>query len=248
MTIFLVKALISIVFVVSALVGAFTMFEILGRSEKRLDTDRLKKAHRVNGILFFIVFLVLAGLGMAYIARTGSELSPRATFHVMLAHAVLFLFLLKLAIVKAYRQFYGKVAAMGITIAILAMGTVASSTGYYILSGGLFAKGRPMVAASSGTTPGTPGPDLGTHPSGIRKGKELFESMCLSCHDINSDSATGSPGFRGIMKRKTLPSSGRPVTAENISIQLKTPYRSMPAYPNLTGEETKDLIAYMKEL
>ncbi len=248
MTIFLVKTIISIVFTASALFGAFTMLEILGRSEKRFDTGRLKKAHRVNGILFFIVFLILAGLGMVYIARTGTELSPRATFHVMLAHAVLFLFLLKLVIVKVYRQFYSKAAAMGMTITILALGTAASSTGYYVLSGGLAAKGRPVVAASSGTTPGAPIHGRKTHTPDIGKGRELFESRCLSCHDITSDSATGSPGLRGIMKRKTLPSSGRPVTAENISAQLRTPYRSMPAFPNLTREETEDIIAYMKEL
>lgn len=247
MTIFMVKTLISIVFLVLALFGACTMFEALGRSEKRFDTDRLKKAHRINGILFFAVFLVLAGLGMAYIARTGAELSPRAIFHVMLAHSVLFLFLLKLAIVKAYRQFYGKVAAIGITVVLLALGTVASSTGYYILSGGLTPKSpRPGTDASG--TPETSKQDLSADIVSVQKGKDLYGSKCLSCHDIDSASATGSPGLKGVMKLKALPSSGRPSTADNIALQLKKPYKKMPAFPDLTEEEVANLVAYMKTL
>ncbi len=247
MTIFMVKTLISILFLVLALIAVFTMFEALGRNEKRFDTDKLKKVHRVNGIFFFIVFLVLAGIGMTYIARTGVELSSRATFHVMLAHGVLFFFLFKLAVIKFYRQFYGKVVTIGIVIAFLALGTVASSTGYYILSGGLSSKNL-SVAADTQKTPGAASSALRTVTTSIRKGKELFGSKCLSCHDISSDPAAGSLGFKGIMKRRALPSSGRPATAENITLQLKKPYKKMPAFPDLTQEEVEDLIAYMKVL
>ena len=232
----------------AVLVGAFTMFEVLGRSDRRFDTDRLKKIHRVNGIIFFILFLVLAGFGMIYIARTGAELSPRAVFHVMLAHALLFFFLLKLAIIKVYRQFYGKVVTIGIVIVFLSLGTVALSTGYYLLSGRLAGTGGTEISGVRDGTSTAARPLTKTDSVNISKGKEIYGSKCLFCHATDSDKATGNPGMKGIMKRRALPSSGRPATGENIALQLRQPYGSMPAFPGLTEEEVRNLIAYMKTL
>lgn len=247
MTLFMAKSVISIFFLLLTVIAAFTMFEILGRSEKRFNADRLKKVHRTNGIVFFLTFLLLAGMGMAYIIRTGTELSPRGTFHVMLAHAVLFFFLFKLSIIKVYRQFYGKVPAIGIIIVFLVLGTAASSTGYHILSTVFGPKGSRGVTALNGTEGGGK-KTLWIEEMSIGKGRELFATHCLSCHDINSDAESGSPGLKGIMKRQLLPSSGRSVTVKNLIRQLKEPYGLMPAFPNLTLEEVDSLIAYMNVL
>lgn len=241
MTILTLKSLISILFLVLTCIAVFTMFEVFGRSEKRFNVEKLKKIHRLNGIVFLIVFLVLGVLGMTYIALTRAELSPRGTFHVMLAHGVLFLFLFKLAVIRCYRQFYGKVPTVGILIAFLALGTVASSTGYYILSGRL-TSGTPQEMSTA------PGGGMGAQTVNIREGKKLFSLKCSACHDVDSDSTSGAPGMKDILKRPALPSSGRPATADNIALQLKTPYKRMPAFPDLTEAEVNDLIAYMKGL
>lgn len=241
MTILVLKSFISILFLLLTLVAVFTMFEVYGRSEKRFDVEKLKKIHRLNGMAFFIVFLVLAGLGMTYIALTRMELSPRAVFHVMAAHGVLFLFLFKLAVIRYYRQFYAKAPTVGIIIAFLSLGTVASSTGYYILSGGL-TRGTPREMSA--------GPASGkeAQTANILEGKKLFSLKCSVCHNVDSDSTSGAPGIKGILKRPALPSSGRPATAGNIALQLKTPYKTMPAFPDLTEAEVNNLIAYMKGL
>lgn len=241
MTILTFKLLISILFLVSALVAAFTMFEVLGRKERRFNTERLTRIHRVNGILFFFVFLALALLGMAYIALTKGELSPRATFHVMLAHGVLFLLIFKLAVIKAYRQFYARVPILGIVIVFLALGTVASSAGYYILARMPISRVPEQTAAvrEEGRAPKAPD---------ALRGKELFQTQCSRCHDTGSEAAPGGLGMKGILKGPTLPATGRPATAENIVLQLRTPYKGMPAFPHLTEAEVKDLIEYMKGL
>jgi hypothetical protein len=239
MTILTVKLTISILFLGLVLVAVFTMFEVFGRKEKSFDTDKLTRIHRVAGILFFITVLVLGGLGATYIALTKGELSPRASFHVMLAHGVLFLLLFKLAIVKRYRQFYPRLPTVGMLIAFLALGTMASSSGYYILSRGFGPKTSGQETALR--------EDKGQAPNALN-GKELFLAQCSRCHDVDSDSTSGAPGMKGILKRPVLPSTGRPATAGNIILQLKEPYGRMPAFPDLTQEETANLIAYMKEL
>ena len=167
MTILTLKSLISILFLVLTCIAVFTMFEVFGRSEKRFNVEKLKKIHRLNGIVFLIVFLVLGVLGMTYIALTRAELSPRGTFHVMLAHGVFFLLLLKFAIARSYRQFYAKAPIVGMVVAFLALGTVASSTGYYILSGRL-TSGTPREMSTA------PGGGMGAQTVNIREGKKLF--------------------------------------------------------------------------
>lgn len=241
MTILTLKLLISVLFLASMLVAVLTMFEVLGRKEKRFDTERLTRVHRVNGILFFLIFLVLALMGMAHIALTKVELSPRAALHVMLAHGVLFLLIFKLAIIKAYRQFYSRVPTLGMLIAFLALGTVASSAGYYVLTMIPLSRVPAQTAAirEKGDEP---------HVPNALKGKELFQAQCSRCHDAGSDTAPGSLGMKGILKGPALPATGRPATAENIVLQLRTPYKGMPSFPHLTEAEVNDLIAYMKGL
>jgi hypothetical protein len=241
MSILTLKLLISVLFLASTIVAVLTMFEVLGRKEKRFNTERLTRVHRVNGILFFFIFLALALMGMAYIVLTKEELSPRAALHVMLAHGVLFLFLFKLAVIKMYRQFYARVPTLGMVIALVALGTVASSAGYYVLSRMPVSR----VPAQTGAVHQEGGAPQA--PSAL-KGKELFQAQCSRCHDAGSDAAPGSMGMKGILKGPALPATGRPATAENIVLQLRTPHRKMPPFPHLTEAEVNDLIAHMRQL
>lgn len=241
MTILTLKVLISILFLASTLIAVLTMFEVLGRKEQRFNAEKLARVHRVNGILFFFIFLALALMGMTYIVLTKGELSPRAAFHVMLAHGVLFLLLFKLAVIKTYRQFYARVPTLGIVIAFLALGTVASSAGYYVLSRIPLSR-VPVQTTATGQEEGAP-----QAPSAL-KGKELFQAQCSRCHDPGNDAAPGSMGMKGILRIPALPATGRPATAENIVLQLRTPYKGMPPFPHLTEDELKDLIHYMKQL
>lgn len=80
------------------------------------------------------------------------------------------------------------------------------------------------------------------------RGAVLFKATCAGCHLTDSTAAKGGPGLKGLFKAPKLPASGKPVTDEDIAHQLKKPFQYMPAFPDLTDEQVKSLIAYLKTL
>jgi cytochrome c1 len=54
--------------------------------------------------------------------------------------------------------------------------------------------------------------------------------------------------MQGLFQLEKLPVSGRAVTEANIRMQLKTPFKNMPAFPELPEEKVNALIAFLKTL
>lgn len=79
-------------------------------------------------------------------------------------------------------------------------------------------------------------------------GEEIYAANCAGCHFAESTESKYGPGLQGILKRPTLPSSGRPATEENIRHQLTAPLRQMPAFPHLSEADTAALMAYLGTL
>ncbi|MDP1759286.1 MAG: hypothetical protein Q8K77_05775, partial [Thermodesulfovibrionales bacterium] len=77
MSLFFFNSLLGIGILISALIAVFTMLEIFGRSERKYDIEKLKKIHRANGILYFILFLFISYFCIEYIVMTKVEPSPR---------------------------------------------------------------------------------------------------------------------------------------------------------------------------
>ncbi|MBI4772686.1 MAG: cytochrome c [Deltaproteobacteria bacterium] len=90
------------------------------------------------------------------------------------------------------------------------------------------------------------------HPDdpAAKQGSQLFASEgCAHCHVTDSEEAKIGPGLKGLFKRDTLPASGREATEENVTKQLKTPYKNMPSYADRLNDEERDqLIAYLGTL
>jgi mono/diheme cytochrome c family protein len=82
------------------------------------------------------------------------------------------------------------------------------------------------------------------------QGAVLFnEKGCAQCHYTDRKEGKYGPGLKGLFSGERLPSSGRPVTHENVRLQFMKPYKNMPSYADrLTKEETDLLIEYMKTL
>ena len=133
MSSFFFKSLLGIGMLVSALIAVFTMFEIFGRSEKKYDIEKLKKVHKANGIVYFLLFILITYFCLDFIINTKTELSPRALIHSLYAVAILLLLGLKFSILRVYTQFYNQVKIMGLLIAFLTFGMFATSGGYYLL-------------------------------------------------------------------------------------------------------------------
>jgi hypothetical protein len=227
----------------------FTMFEVFGRAEKKYNIDKLRKFHRLDGKLYFILYVLIAYLCLSFIYRTETEPSPRATFHGVFALSVLVLLLLKVSFVRIYRQFYGYVKTIGILIALLTFGMIGTSAGYYLLitNFGTDILFKKAVEEKRGLAKEAM-IIVKTDMESIKKGRELYDSKCSFCHDPYSTVKIVGPGHKGILKNPFLPASKKPSTPENIANQIKNPYRDMPSFSYLSNKQISDIIAFLNTL
>ena len=82
----------------------------------------------------------------------------------------------------------------------------------------------------------------------VREGALVFTQSCSACHHSDKTDYKMGPGMKGLFQLEKLPVSGRPVTEANIRVQLKTPFKSMPAFPELSEMKVDALIAFLKTL
>jgi len=243
MPVFFFKSLLSLFTLLAAFVAMFTMFEILGRSEKRFNIERLKRIHKINGVCYLLLFLFITYFCLDFIIRTKIELSPRATFHAVFALTIIVLIGVKISFIKVYRQFYGYVKTLGLLIALITFAMVGTSGGYYLLitkfgtDDKTFAK---TVEEKKFI--------IKTDAVSISKGKGLYEDKCSFCHDPFSAKTIVGPGHKGILKNPTLPVSGKPATPENIANQLKNPFKDMPSFSYLSDNDVLNIIAFLNTL
>lgn len=245
MQILLLKSIVSLGVLLLTGIALFTMFEVLGRSEKRFDVERMKRLHRLNGLLFIIITAFIAALCIRYIRDTGTGPSPRGSLHSLLAMTVFVLLGFKIAFVSFYRQFYAKAQTVGMLIAGFTILAIGTSAGFHLLTRKSAAPPLPAVQQQAASEPGIL---VRTDPESIARGKELYEAKCYFCHDAYSTRKEVGPGHKGILKHPLLPVSRKPATPENVAAQIRTPYRDMPAFSYLGDEEVMDLIAFLNTL
>jgi len=220
------------------------MFEVFGRSEKRFNIEKLKKIHKLNGKLYFILYLIIAYFCLEFIVQTKTEPSARAAFHIFFAIAVILLLNIKIVFIRIYRQFYNQVKILGLLIGLLTFGMAAMSSGHYLL---ITKFGTERIKKE------VPAEELKkiqirTDAVSISRGKKLYESKCYFCHDAHSIEWGVGPGHKGIFKNPLLPVSKKPATAENIAAQIKQPYKDMPSFDYLSEDDMLNLIAYLNTL
>jgi mono/diheme cytochrome c family protein len=245
MPIFLFKSILSLFILLFALIGMYTMFEVFGRpdNKRKFSVDKLKKLHKVNGYLFLVLYLFIAYLCMKILIGTRAEPSSRVVFHSVFALSVILLLALKILFNRVYRQNYGQIRHIGLVMALLALGMVGTSGGYYLA----ITKFGTDLKAERAIQKEAPA-KARAEPGNIQRGKELYESECTLCHDPISRETIVGPGHEGILKREKLPVSGREATPENVRRQLQDPYNRMPSFDYLTEQEISDLTAYLNTL
>ncbi|HXX54003.1 MAG TPA: cytochrome c [Thermodesulfovibrionales bacterium] len=253
MSMYFIKSILSLVMALLAIINIFTIFEVFGRGEKRFDVNKLKKIHRINGLVFISIYFFITYFCLRSIITGQLELSPRSSLHAVFALAVILLLALKISFIEVYRQFYGKVLTIGPVIALIAFGMIGTSGGYYFLvtkfhTDTTFDEIREYK--DKGVTKGgeAESAKVKTDPESIRRGKTLFDTKCSFCHDSHSNNVVVGPGLKGILKNQKLPISKRPATPENIRQQLKQPFSKMPSFDKLTDEEVADIIAFLDTL
>ncbi|MEJ2183137.1 MAG: cytochrome c [Nitrospirota bacterium] len=245
MPLLLYKSLLSIVLLATVLFGMFTMFEVFGKAEARYDARKIIRLHKINGVLYVILFLYIGYLCLGYLKRSQAEPSPRVALHGLLALGVFLLLLLKVVSIHFYRKYYEQAKVLGILIGLLSLAMVGVSGGYYMLVVG-FGELRPPPPAEAMVKPADI--VLKTDEASIQAGRRLYEDKCTFCHDPNGRETVVGPGHKGILKREVLPVSGRPATVENVVRQLQHPYRKMPSFAYLDKKQLEDIVAYLNTL
>lgn len=129
----MMKSVLSVVMVLMAFLQMFLIFEVFGRSEKRYSIAKLMRIHRVNGAAFILLYFFVAYFCLRYIAVDKDEFSPRIALHALLALSVIVLLALKISFIRIYQQFHDKVVTLGLLIALLTIGMMASAGGFYLL-------------------------------------------------------------------------------------------------------------------
>jgi cytochrome c len=235
-SLFLIKSILASALLFSGLCAALAMLISMGRVEKKASPVALRKVHRASGYVFALLLLGLAIIGMEIFVESGDALSPRAVLHAFLALFLLFIFFLKIALVRFYRSFLRIVPGLGMAVLILALVVFFVSGGYFLLR---TAFGPDSLSAA---------PAFPLLQGEAKKGSSLFSLHCAACHYADREDAKTGPGLKGLFQKGLLPASGRRATEPNIRQQLKEPFRSMPAFGSLSAQELSDLIAYLRTL
>ncbi len=235
------KSLVSVIFLLVTFISLWSMLEILGKEKKYFEVHTLRHVHKIAGIAFLMLFSGLSLVGILFVVPNNGELSFRAFIHFLLAVAVFFIFSVKLAIVRRYKQLFKYVQGMGLSLFFISVLLFATSGGYYL-----------MVYKLSFTSPPTLEVNVTANEIDgnlAQKGARLFSDNCVSCHEILSTEIKLGPGMKGILKNPTLPSSNKPATPANIIDQLTNPYKMMPSFKDkLSQDQMKAIIEYLKTL
>jgi cytochrome c2 len=238
MSFFLLKIILALFFLAASVSAVTSMLTMMGKAEKKANPKTLRKIHIISGRLFLLLLLPLLFLGMKYWAQMGEQASLRAVFHAVLAWGLITLFLIKVVIVKFYKQFLRFAPVMGLLLFGFVIVVFFISAGYYSVKA-LSAKSPPSEEVQSGSSE-----IIGNSENGA----SFYNTNCLSCHYSDTDDKKVGPGLRDLFNREKLPYSGLPATAENIKQQLIRPALVMPSFTKMTEQEMADLIAYLKTL
>jgi mono/diheme cytochrome c family protein len=134
---FQLKTLLAVLLVSAGLAAAFSMFTLMGRSEKRLSPGALRRTHTVAGYTFYALLVILTIMGLQHLGIAGDNLPLRGVIHWVLASVLVFLLLLKLAVVLFFRQFLKLVPVIGMAAITLTLVVVTVSAVFFAVTGKL---------------------------------------------------------------------------------------------------------------
>jgi mono/diheme cytochrome c family protein len=231
------KTILAVVLLAAGSGAALSRLRLMGKPGTPTHPMALSRIHKIAGWSFAVVALVLGTLGFVRWTSLGDAAPLRAVVHAFLALALIAILVLKISIVKVFRQFLRIAPGLGMSLFVGTLVIFLGSAGTRLLRMAQEGRLRPVVSASDPTTPGDQA-----------RGKTIFESRCAECHFAEKEDRLTGPGLKGLFRKPTLPATGRPATVDNILRQLKTPYVAMPAFPTLAGQDLADLMAYLKTL
>ncbi len=231
------KAILAGLLLLAAAAATGSRLLLEGRVVPARRSDWLRSMHVWAGWSFAGLLLILTGLGFVLAAQAGPAVPPWAVLHGHLALALDALLLAKIGLLKAFPVLRRFVPGLGLLAAGTALVVVLGGLGFGILAG----PGAKAPMAGRGSE------EIAQDPE-AEAGREMFTGLCAGCHSTGRNAAGGGLGLEGLFKRTTLPVSGRPATEEGVRLQLRRPFRSMPAFSGLSEAEMAALLVYLRRL
>ena len=101
------KSILALPLVGLAIVNLILMLELLGRTEKRFNPGTLRLVHRVVGVAYIVLFILLSYFCLRIMRASGQELSARAAIHFLLAVVTFIVLCFKLSFVRSLLRAMG---------------------------------------------------------------------------------------------------------------------------------------------
>jgi ferredoxin-NADP reductase len=186
-------------FVLLGGLNVWLVLEALSRVKAAGVRSRLLALHRIGGYLFIGLYCVMSFFMFARLRSGGGDSSPLATLHFLLAVMLSPLLLIKVVIVRRYKNHYGLLMPLGLTIFVVAFALIATTAGPYLARASRVE--QVMLDSASGL------------PTAIdlELAGDLTQKRCAKCHNL--DRVVGArkdlAGWTATVDRmRELPGSG----------------------------------------
>lgn len=130
---YVIKTALAVLLLGTGLAAFLTMMARFGRPGDEARLEKLRRGHKKAGWAFIVILAPLAVFGADFLAEMGDGLTARGTFHFVLASALLAILLVKVLIVKTYRQQLRFAPALGMTVFALTLVIFLITAGYFLL-------------------------------------------------------------------------------------------------------------------
>ena len=128
-----IKTVLAVLLLGTGLAAFLAMMARFGRPGDETRAERLRRFHKKAGWAYVVILAPLAVFGADFLVEIGNGLTARGTFHFVLAAGLVAIVLLKLLVVKAYRQQMKYAQALGLAIFTLTLVIFLITAGYFVL-------------------------------------------------------------------------------------------------------------------
>ena len=130
---YLIKSLLAVLLLAAGTTAFLSMMARFGRPGDEARSERLRRLHKKAGWVYVALVAPLAVFGADFLVEMGDGLSIRAGFHVVLAMALLAILLLKVLVVKTFRQQLKFAPSLGMTLFAVTLVVFLITAGYFLL-------------------------------------------------------------------------------------------------------------------
>jgi len=128
---YLIKSLLAVLLLAAGTTAFLSMMARFGRPGDEARSERLRRLHKKAGWVYVALVAPLAVFGADFLVEMGDGLSIRAGFHVVLAMALLAILVLKVLVVKTYRQQLKFAPSLGMTLFAVTLVVFLITAGYF---------------------------------------------------------------------------------------------------------------------